>query len=283
MTTVSSSTSWPPQADEPPYPSFGDLSGNRLPVRFSDATKRLFWPLDGDFPAAISVMKTAKDPDSLEPFFQPDPVGGSGMWHEISDLPLTEPKVSSVEASVEDLERWSSNWMEHHRGHVAQEIITYGEMSNDDRPYASEMNEDGSWDADSDTEYVLGCCGEDRPEDVDAKLVVHPSAGCDFVTIGDYVSAVHPWLMSLREDILFAKIPMASRPPPLPTELMVARGPHHDIKDREGWIQRTEGARMHGPITASTARLLDRIRQHRASEGLSNSGSLLEVANVQVA
>jgi hypothetical protein len=94
---------------------------------------------------------------------------------------------------------------------------------------------------------------------------------------------VHPWLTSLREDILLAKIPMASRPPPLPTELMVARGPHHSIEDREGWIQRTEGARMHGPITASTARLIDRILQDRASKGLSNPGSVLKVANVPVA
>jgi len=181
-------TPQPPQMDEPPYPSFTDLQGDRIPVTFSDATKRLFWPIDGEFPAAISVMKTSSTPDSLEPLFQPDPAGDSGTWHEISQLPFTEPKVSSVPVSVYDLVHWESSWMEQHREHVGNEFITYGEMNDEDRPYAQEMDEDGNYEADSDTEYLVACCGENRPLQKDVKLVVQPSLGNPFVTVRDYVS-----------------------------------------------------------------------------------------------
>jgi hypothetical protein len=180
-------TSQSSQPDEPPYPSYRELRSDSLPVSFSDAAQRLFWPLDGVFPTAISVMKTSRSPDSLEPYFQPD-AGGSGTWHEISQLPLTEPKVSSVKASVSDLDHWEEVWLEQHREHTDAEYVTYGDLSDDDRPYPSEMKEDGGWESDSDTEFLVRCCGEDRPLRKAAKLVVTPSAGNHFVTVQDYVS-----------------------------------------------------------------------------------------------
>jgi len=98
-------TSQSSQPDETPYPSYRELRKNRVRVIFSDAIERLVWPLDGVFPTAISVMKTSHSPDSLEPYFQPDArSGGSGTWHKISQWPLSEPKVSSIEASVSVLE-----------------------------------------------------------------------------------------------------------------------------------------------------------------------------------
>jgi hypothetical protein len=177
------------QPDEPPYPSYRELRGECLPVRLSpDVAQRLFWPLDGVFPTAISVMKTTRSPDSLEPYFQPDAEGsGSGTWHEISQLPLTEPKVSSVEASVSDLNHWEELWLGQHREHIDAEYVTYGDLSDDDRPYPPEMKEDGGWESDSDTEFLVRCCGEDRPLRKAAKLVVTPSAGNHFVTVQDYV------------------------------------------------------------------------------------------------
>lgn len=78
--------------------------------------------------------------------------------------------------------------MEQHREHVGNEFITYGEMNDEDRPYAQEMDEDGNYEADSDTEYLVACCGENRPLQKDVKLVVQPSLGNSFVTVRDYVS-----------------------------------------------------------------------------------------------
>jgi hypothetical protein len=189
---IAMATAQSSQADEPPYQSYRELRSDHLPVSFSpDGAQRLFWPFDGVFPTAISVMKTPHSPDSLEPYFQPDTgVSGSGTWHEIAQLPLTKPKVSSVVASVYDLEQWEQAWLEWHREHTAgdAQYVTYGDLSDEDRPYPSEMKEDGGWESDSDTEFLVRCCGDDRPLRKAAKLIVKPSAGKDFVTVHDYVS-----------------------------------------------------------------------------------------------
>ncbi|CCC05561.1 unnamed protein product [Sordaria macrospora k-hell] len=86
--------------EEPPFLSFKELknAGVRR-VIYTPAAERLYWEFDGVFPTstAISVMKNEKGAkDDLEPFFNPD----TGTWHEISQLPLTEPKTSSFEVSV---------------------------------------------------------------------------------------------------------------------------------------------------------------------------------------
>lgn len=189
MTTSQSS-----QADEAPYRSYQDLRREGVLVLFSPAAKRLFWSLDGVFPTSISVMKTASSVYDLEPYFQPDASGsGSGMWHEISRLPLTEPKVSSIGASVCDLDQWESDWVAWHQDHTADEFnpeyVTYGDLNDEDRPYAEYAKEDGSWEEDSDTEFLIRCCGDDRPlRKRGIELTVAPSAGSHFVTVHDYVS-----------------------------------------------------------------------------------------------
>lgn len=180
------------QLDELPRPSFKELRSNEERVLFSPAAKRLYWPLEGVFPSTISVMKTARSVDELDPFFKPD-ANGSGTWHEISSLPLTDPKVSSIEASLRDLDQWESDWVAWHRDHTAPEFnpeyVTYGDLSDEDRPYADEPKEDGSWEEDSDTEFLIRCCGEDRPLRKRAfKIEVKPTADNDFVTVYDYVS-----------------------------------------------------------------------------------------------
>lgn len=94
-----------PSDEGPPYRSFNELQYNpTVAVYFSPAAKRLFWPLDGVFPTALSVMKTPRSADDLEPYFQQTLDGG--IWHKIAQLPMTKPKVSSVEVSVYDLEQW---------------------------------------------------------------------------------------------------------------------------------------------------------------------------------
>lgn len=183
------------QVDEPPYLSYKELrSVSSVPVILSpNGAQRLFWSLEGVFPTSISVMSDTRTPDSLEPYFQLDPGAsgdGSGTWHEISRLPLTEPKVSSVEVSLYDLERWEEAWMTWHREHTAgnAEYVTYEQLSDEDRPYPVEMKEDGGWESDSDTEFLMRCCGEDRPLRKAVKLVVSPSVDNQYVTVHDYVS-----------------------------------------------------------------------------------------------
>lgn len=182
-----------PLDEGPPYRSFKELRGDpTTAVDFSPAAKRLFWPLDGVFPTALSVMKTPHRADDIEPYFQQTLTGCT--WHEIAQLSLTEPKVSSIEASVYDLEQWEFNWVAWHGYHEGEpanpEYITYGDLSDEDRPFAKEAKEDGSWEEDSDTEFLIRCCGQDRPlRKSGQKLVVTPTtAGSHFVTVHDYVS-----------------------------------------------------------------------------------------------
>ncbi|PQE28395.1 domain containing protein [Rutstroemia sp. NJR-2017a BBW] len=258
----------PAPPDEPPYPSHNELQRARVYLEYSPAAKRLFWRYEGVFPTAISVMKLPLKRDDLEPYFQPDTEGGgSGTWHDISQLSITEPKVSSIEASAYVLAKWESDWFEWHRDHTGDEFnpqyVNYEDLSDEDRPYAEYSKEDGSWEEDSETRFLVKCCGQDRPlRKQGIKLLV---AGNQFVTIHDYISAVHPWLMSLREDIVKAKL--VARPQPYSAweeELMVGEGPEHDIELKEEWL---EGRGIRRPFTAiqaaSNARILARIRASR--------------------
>jgi len=79
-------------------------------------------------------------------------------------------------------------WLEQHTEHIEGEYVTYGVFSDDERPYPSEMMEDGGWESDSDKEYLVRCCGEDRQPKEAAKLLVAASIGNPFVTVQDYLS-----------------------------------------------------------------------------------------------
>ena len=58
----------------------------------------------------------------------------------------------------------------------------------------------------------------------------------------DCVSAVRPWLMSLRGDILKAKTIALGYPRSLPTEFMVRDGlGQMVIEDKENWIRKMRG------------------------------------------
>lgn len=78
---------------------------------------------------------------------------------------------------------------EHVGGEFEPQYVTYGDLSDEDRPYANEAKEDGSWEEDEDKEFLVRCCGEERPLGKRGmKLVVTPSMGNHFVTVDDYAS-----------------------------------------------------------------------------------------------
>ncbi|KAK3486963.1 uncharacterized protein B0T23DRAFT_407838 [Neurospora hispaniola] len=262
------------QSEGPPYPSFKELKYEDVRVRFSPATERLFWELDGVFPTAISVMKDKRGAkDDLEPFFRSD----TGTWHEISQLPLTEPKVSALEVSVHDVNELEYRWMRCHEDHdmpqdlYGQEYVTYGDLDDDIRPYAKEPKEDGSWEEDSDTEFLIKCCGEDRPlgkRELELVVTASQSAGSEsFVTIRDFVSAVHPWVMSMRGDILRAK-DLSYENAHIPAEEYewMVKVKYHCVEPLEIWEKRDwveshspPGPRRH-PLPPSLVAILEQRR-----------------------
>ncbi len=192
------------------------------PVVCSPDAKRLFWSLNGPLTTSVWIMEDAFSPNSREPYFrQTTGAGTTTSWHPASQSPLTEPKVSSITVSVNDLDEWEDQWLDMHRDHAD--------------PDGGEENGDESWvkfgplpdyDPDKDEEgpeHLLVCCGTQRPRGKPVSVVVKPSAssGKEFVTLHDYLSTVHPWLMSLREDILGAMGILDDEPLPTETKIMV--------------------------------------------------------------
>jgi hypothetical protein len=181
--------------DRPPFPTYAEFEEqDGRPPDISEAYQRLIWPITGDFPSAILVMKEPqKNTGDAEPFFNPE----TGEWHEIASHSITSEKVSAIEASVYNLEAWSTVWGDYHMEHANPEnpqceYVTYGDLSDDERPFAENpMREDwtwNGWEEDSDTEFLSRCCGQDRPiGKVGRTLEVRPSEGNDFVSIKDYV------------------------------------------------------------------------------------------------
>ena len=120
---------------------------------------------------------------------------------------LTEPKVSSVEASIRDLDQWESEWLAWHSNHVIDdsnpEHVTHGDLNNEDWPYVTEQKGNGGWEEGSDTEFLVKCCGEDKPlRKRGIKLVATSYTGNDhFVMVHDYVSGkVHSWFQKRAEN-----------------------------------------------------------------------------------
>ncbi|KAK8140024.1 hypothetical protein PG984_000090 [Apiospora sp. TS-2023a] len=96
------------------------------------------------------------------------------------------------------------------------------------------MSSDELENEDEDRQFSLSrstCyCGEPTPWSMYNELTIHASTtvqeGGGYVTIRDYVSALHPWLMSMRELILMAlgdenNYVDEVKPLPIDTKLMV--------------------------------------------------------------
>ncbi|KAI3316934.1 hypothetical protein HD806DRAFT_516384 [Xylariaceae sp. AK1471] len=236
---------------------------------------RLFWPLEGAFPEAISVMKHPRgSKEDLDPFFRTaitaggddnnnddgsNSSSGSVPWHECASEPVTDLKVSSIEVSARELDQWEFDWVAWHEMHddaqcfpdANQQFVAYGDLDDDVRSFRQEGEEDGDWEEDSEKEFLLRCCGQDRPlRKTGQTLLVTPASGHDFVTVRDFVGAVHPWLMGMRDDLAKAKTVARWQAFPESTRWMVnyhgltssSRGREENaLVEREQWI------REHGP------------------------------------
>jgi hypothetical protein len=136
-------------ADGPPYPTFSErrYENGKAPI-FSGAYERLIWPIRGEFPSAIAVMPVPhRNTGTPEPFFNPE----TGEWHAIASQSITNTKVSSLEASLSNLDSWDRTWERKHMEHADPaydecEFVTYGDLNNDVRPFAEEPErQDGTW------------------------------------------------------------------------------------------------------------------------------------------
>jgi len=160
-------------------------------------------------------MASAYNVDVLEPYFQPA-AGGGSPWHVISKSSLTHPPVSAIVATVDDLEIWESDWKDFHRNH--SEPDSYNES--EDLQYGDLPDYDPE--RDEDPPHLLVCCGTDRPRNKSGGVLVTASqSGPGFVTVHDYITTVHPWLMRNRDDILDAMDRREDLPDPEDMDLVV--------------------------------------------------------------
>jgi hypothetical protein len=170
---------------------------------------------------------TSASTDHLEPYFRQkaeDPV-----WHPVNQESATELTVSSITVTVDDLDIWLSEWCEVHDedcgdpGRIVEPV--------DDDDSSADEWEDGQ------TFRVLRCCGFDRPPEHEP-LVVRAGASLSssngamgaagdnqgnesYLTVHDYVFAVHEWLMNHRADVLLAKWVRGVKPLPSDTRLVL--------------------------------------------------------------
>lgn len=195
----------------------------KQPVLLTAKAARLFWTFNGPMETSIWVNPKEYNPDSAREAYFRQTVGGAS-WHPISQSPLTDPKVSSMTVVVYDLELWEDNWLELHGGHSfpGDDGCEFGPLPE----YNPNEDEEGP-------DHLLKCCGTERPRNKAAKLVVKAS-NSDFITVHDYVCAVHIWLMGLRDSILAAMGIWDSRPVPGETKLVVNYdAPEHLMVERE--------------------------------------------------
>ncbi|KAF6808592.1 hypothetical protein CSOJ01_07447 [Colletotrichum sojae] len=181
-------------AAENPYQTYGALRAGP-----SNSARLLFIPVHGTVQSAVEVLPDPGDPDARTPYYD----HAAGTYHPVGALPVSEPRVSSVTVHVPELEDWEENWLEMHEGHSEPDMpdafpdAKWGKLSGED-------------DEDDDEPQLLHCCEQDRPRGKNAKLTIMPSKPWDgrdggFVTVHDYVSALNPWLVRLRGDVLGAR------------------------------------------------------------------------------
>ncbi|WQF87926.1 hypothetical protein CDEST_12940 [Colletotrichum destructivum] len=170
----------------------------------SPASRRLFWTLNGPLESAIQVAPSQyyEAGDVLEPYFRAGDADVAPSWHPVSQESLMVPQVPTVTATIYCLDDWEQLWVELNRYCL--------DTKNDPR----------------------------RPRSKDVKLEVTAGNGT-FLTVHEYVSAVHPWLMGMRQRLLYALGKTDGKGVPWPPEAKLAvthlgDGPLH-IQTEDKW------------------------------------------------
>jgi hypothetical protein len=144
---------------------FDAITNPPLPL-VSDPGRRLFWTLQGPLNTAISVLAEDCNPDGpREPYLRQ-----GTTYHPIGNEPITTRRFATLTVTEESIDTWRDEW----------DNLNYEGFDEDIRP-----------------------APEDLPPTFEP-LVVTASNG-EFVSVHDYVTAVHPWLMARREQILRAR------------------------------------------------------------------------------
>ncbi|WYZ36258.1 hypothetical protein EsH8_XII_000008 [Colletotrichum jinshuiense] len=245
-----------------PFPSFEEQRQANQPVALTTEAKRIFWKLQGPLLDHISVVQDWRNRESpREPFAHQDSTGNITRWHPIAQAPLTEPKVGSVTVRVDVLEQWQDQWLERHERHAdpGDKEDIFGEL---DTELYGESGEEDSEDEDEGPQ-LLRRCNTDRPRRP-PRLVVKPSSVYKgYVTVRDYISIVHPWLLGQRKDIIQADNVWGGKKPVDYERLAVSYTPPDRLKimDEERYVSLL-APRKPAVVSAASAPLIEWMRQN---------------------
>lgn len=165
----------------PTLPTYESLRESRQPVRPSADFFRLRWYLSGPLSTHVKVLSSAVDSTSPQSPYQTN----STTFHPISNSPVSDPPVSSITVTVRLLDEWAEDWAEAHDGDI-----------DGDQEWTT-TEPDGVT-----TRLLVRCDGEDRPGPGPSLTVSASSSSSRlFVTVHDYIMAVHPWLLALDAEI----------------------------------------------------------------------------------
>lgn len=174
-------------------PSFEEHVSSGQPVRLSQHMQRIRWKPFGPLADSIYVAENSSEPSSPQQPYQTGPTS----FHPISASPLSEPPISSITVTQSDLEYWEEDWVEEHVPHADDDQAVWIDL-----PPGTVREEEVDGD-DGEGRKLMRCCGTSRPV-VPPALTVR-STSQQFVTIHDYITAVHPWLQTIKGSILEAK------------------------------------------------------------------------------
>lgn len=166
--------------------------------------ERLYWIVQHPLQDNVFVMDDVNEPTGPRQKFQPGDSPESS--HPIAALSLCEPPISSITVTLDEVELAIDFWED---GHFYQE--------------------------DDDKDGPCRCCGLCPPPHLELKVTASKEDG--YVTIGDYVRAVHQWLVSCRRVLLTIKAD-EGHPWPDTTEVMVSLFYPDDltIEKTEDWL-----------------------------------------------
>lgn len=178
------------------FPSYHERRKTSAFVQLTPEAKRIFWKLQGPLSDCVFVVQDWRNLKSpREALVRKDAAGNMAGWHPVADAPLTDPKIGSITVEIDKLEQWEEQWLERHERHAdpGDKNCVFGELPE----FSGLQPED---DDDDEGPHLLRCCGTDRPVGARPMVIWPLDATKDYVTVHDYISALHPWLMGLRGD-----------------------------------------------------------------------------------
>jgi hypothetical protein len=155
--------------------------------------------------SAVSVLDISLDPKKPQERYLEQSTTSTAL-HPIAHTALTEPKISSIDVVVEDLEDWAGHWHAFLFCKLGEELGDRASIPPDHEVPSS---------------YMPKYDDEDMEPPPGPTLRVTSSSEKGYVTIHDYLSAIHPWLLGLRENILWARNCGGGSPLPPETKLTV--------------------------------------------------------------